>query len=791
MRRVLTFCLLFFLQIKAFGQSNTLTINESFEEAPMLEVLHLLKEKYQLKVAYDYESIGEVKITKQIQSTNIKDALESLFAGTDLTYQVTEDQRILVRKVQALSLSELPSKTFQYTFSGTIIDQQNETPLAFATIFCPDTNEGVSTDENGQFSLTVNSPKESGKLTVQYLGYIPRKFVWQKGTQLTDLQIALQTKSLDFEEVTIIEKLPTIQTNPADGSTVLNADQLRKLPSFGGGNDIFRGLQLLPGIAASDDLSSELRIRGSDGDENMIILDGITLYKVDHFYGIFSAINPSIIDQVKVFKNAFPVEYGGRTAGVIDLTTHDVDIPKIGGSLEADLLTTSAHLVLPINKKMGFLLGGRTTNKNVANTDLFDLIETSEDQSNSVTSNQVSLTRKNPDFKLYDFNAKFLWNINNQTDLSISYFKSYDELIAAYEYQFNTTNNRGNRRDQILNIETLQENAEWDNQGASLQMNHSWTNNLKTNINVAYTVYNDRQQINSTLVREISRRPSPRPGRPPNNEVIKIDTTLDLTNQFSNAIMGAELNLKNAWTIDEHQQLVFGYHLNKNEVSFALNTENIEPISQSEEASQHSIYLQYNLQHFERFNIGLGLRNTYYTLTQKNYLSPRVNIAYQASEQLLWKASVSKYYQFLRTNSREDRFGKTYDFWVLSNGNQREFPVASSEQVMVGFNWKKEGFELDVEAYHKTTDGVTEFAPTANGFIIGEVNTSSSNRFNFYNGTGITNGIDVLFKKDIGKYTGWLSYTLGKMTRKFQQIDRGNPFPAQDDRRHQLKLVNQ
>lgn len=796
MKRFFTSFFLLFITIGAFCQTEGMLINEKFKGVAMPKVFEILKEKYKLKVAYDYESVKEVIVTKTIRSKDLETALTTIFADTNLEYQLTEDNRILVRKVENLKIKPASKKLHKYIFSGKIKDINSNTPLAYATVFCPSTNEGTSTDEEGNFSLTVNTAETEGTLSVQYLGYIPRAFKWAKGEKLKDLKIDLQTKSLDFAEVTILEKLPTFNTNQSDGSTVLNAAQLGKLPSFGGGNDVFRGIQLLPGVSASDDLSSELKIRGSNGDENMIILDGITLYKVDHFYGIFSAINPSIINQVKVFKNAFPVEYGGRTAGVIDLATHSVAEPKIGGSLQADLLTTSGHLALPINKNMGLLIGGRFTNKNIADTDLFDLIETSENPNTlNINSNEVSLTRRNPNFKLYDFNAKWVWRLGNKSSFSASYFKGYDELNADYEYQFDTQNDKDNRREEVKNIETLEESVKWDNQGASLQLDHRWSSKVNTNVNLAYSSYSDNQTINSTLIREITRKSQPpKPGMPPeptSEENIRKDTTLKISNTFNNSIKGAEVNIKNSWKINEKQQLTFGYHLINNDVAFDLQVDNKEVINKQAEATQHSAYLQYNIRQFKKFNIGLGLRSTYYTITAKNYLSPRVNVSYKATDNLLLKASCSQYYQFLRTNSREDRFGKTYDFWVLSNDERREIPIASSRQCMIGFNTKKDGFELDVEAYYKTMDGVTELAPTANGFLTGEVSTSSNQEFNFYNGTGLTRGVDVLLKKSAGKFTGWLSYTLSKTTHSFPIIDKGNPFPSQDDRRHQVKLVGQ
>ena len=244
----------------------------------MSDVFETLRTKYQLTIAYDYGAVKNIEVNKTIRSKDLATALTTLFKNTNLEFQLTEDKRVLVRKVQNLVLSKTATPiTHQYTFTGKITDIKSKTPLAFATIYCPLTNKGVSTDEDGNFSLTINSPKTEGTISIQYLGYIPRAFAWKKGDNLSNLKIDLQIKSLDFEEITIIEKLPTFSVNQVDGSMVLNAKQLNNLPSFGGGNDVFRGLQLLPGISASDDISSELKIRGSDGDENMVIFDGITL----------------------------------------------------------------------------------------------------------------------------------------------------------------------------------------------------------------------------------------------------------------------------------------------------------------------------------------------------------------------------------------------------------------------------------------------------------------------------------------------------------------------------------
>ena len=716
--------------------------------------------------------------------------MTSLFEDTNLEYRLTEDNRVLVRKVEKTDLSEASPSIHQISFSGQILDKQTRLPLPYATIYCPATNEGCATDEAGNFTLKISSSKTEGTISIQYLGYISKVIPWKKGTDLSNLTIDLQIKSLDFEEVTILESLPTISNNQADGAIVFRANQLNRLPTFVGGQDIFRSLQLLPGISASDDLSSELKIRGSNGDENMVILDGITLYKVDHYFGIFSAINASLVDEVKIFKNAFPVEYGGRTAGVIDLTSHQpTEQAKINGGLQVDLLTTSAYLSLPISDKSGLLIGGRITNKNVANTDLFDLLQSDKKtpdiiQEPTGLDRQATLLKENPDFKFYDFNAKWLWQLSPKTDISVSFFKGYDQFNYNYERTFGTQDIRPNGRiEEVTNTESFEEAAEWDNQGISLQLNHQWTNKLSSYVNIAHSKYEDSQLSTLNLTRQII--------RPPNNTSppTRVDTVLTNVNAARNAVEGKEINIKNDWLITEGQKLTFGYHLVNNEVNFAIDRNNESEISSLVNGTQHSLYAQYHSQ-LGKFDFRLGLRNTYYTTNQENYISPRISLSYKVNDAFSLKAAGSQYYQFLRQNNREDRFGRSYDFWTLSDADATNFPVASSKQGMLGFSLTKLGFVLDVEAYYKKTEGITEFVPASSGFALDMIDLSIDN-LKFFTGTGVSKGIDILLKKDIKKYTSWLAYTLSKTTHSFPEILDDSPFPSQDDRRHQLKWVHQ
>ncbi len=785
---VLIFCL--GLAIMGFCQTETLLIKETFDNVSIENVFKVLKKKYGLKVAYDYQDVANITISRHLEGETLESALGLIFSNTGLEYQL-KNNRLLVRSTS----SEISKQTLQkkkYDFKGTIRDGQTNEPLEFATVSIVGEDKGVDSDSDGQFRLSLFTHKKAGQLVVQYLGYLPQTIDWTANNNLRKINIVLQPKPLDFEEVTITDRLPTIGAEQRDGAILLNAAKLNTLPSFVGGSDMFRSIQLLPGVSADDDLSAELRIRGGNGDENMVILDGITLYKVDHYFGIFSAINSSLVNQVNVYKNAFPVEYGGRTSGVVEFSTNEIERSKIGGGIEANLLTSNAYLELPLSSNTNILLGGRITNKNVADTKLFSLLDqnmrtptNSNNNTNLPPPNTVSrnsILAYEPDFSFYDFNVKWTWNILPTTRLIASYFQGYDEFNYDYTQQF-TVGAPGRR--QTGNEETYEELGSWRNKGGSIQAQHTWAENLQTNFTASYSGYEEDQTINTSLVSGELRRD------PRTDSVSIIPRTLDTikrVNNNYNEVHGLDLNFKNEWHISDQQEVTFGYNFIKNEVAYDLGVDERPILTASPIAEQHALYAQYRLKLLDdKIQIGIGLRVTNYSLHEKFYYSPRLMFSYQASKSFRLKASWSQYNQFLRRAYYEDRFGRSYEFYVMAD--KKDFPVSKSKNWMTGFNYRNDFFELDVELYKKNTTGILEYALPEIGIDPERNNIIPA--YELFSGDRSTKGIDVLLKKTTKQYAGWIAYTLSETTNSFEQIRRGEPYPSRDDRRHQLKLVNQ
>jgi len=567
-------CFVFSILSSVFCQKAAIVIDERFDKIPIVEVFDILQIKYDLQIAYDYDAVANIVIHEEINKQPLDLALEQLFEDTNLEYQ-RKEKRLFIRQIEATTEAPILQEIL---LQGKIIDSQTEEALEFATIFSKEANEGSSTDAKG-----------------------PRTIVWTSKKDLKNLQIALEPKPLGFEEVTITEQLPVMQTSKNGDALVFNSSKLNTLPSFIGGRDVFRGIQLLPGIAADDDLSAELRIRGGTGDESMVIFDGITLYKTDHYFGIFSAVNSSIVNQANIYKNTFPVEYGGRTSGVV---------------------------------KMTLLLGGRITNKNVATTNLFSLLEQKTSAPNRTQNfiagaggnnngnsaqqpgaNNVSrneLLAYEPNFTFYDFNVKWAWNIRPTTRLSAHYFQGYDEFNYDYTQEYKV----GAPKKRRTNVtETYTEAANWLNKGWSIQASEKWTDRFQSNINISQSGHQDEKLSTSTLNSFDTKRPLPS-GKiviAPNSE----KTTINTNNNF-NKIDGFDINFKNEWQIDEQQALTFGLNYINNKVVVDLVVDDESILDKKLNTNQQAAYAQYNFNSLDKkWKIGLGLRSTYYSTTNK------------------------------------------------------------------------------------------------------------------------------------------------------------------------------
>jgi len=750
----------------------TVSINAEYDKVALQEVFEELEEYYGVRLAYDHSAIQDIYVVASVENAALEEAIRQILRGTDLEYRMVNVRHVMIRRRDAPGKEESSSVI---TLSGRVLDALSGEPLAYATVYHPGGQTGTATDESGAFKLPVAADAEI-LLEVQYLGYAKRLLRLSPSDTNASLSVSLYPKVQEIPGITIEERVPLITSGPEGDRWRLDASALQHLPVSVGSPDLFRSLQLLPGISAADDLSAGLQIRGSDTDESLILLDGITLYRVDHFYGVFSAINPGVIGEVNLFKNAFPSEYGGRTGGVLDMGVHRKvsSAPAPQGAVEVNLLTTSARLQTSLANGVQLLLGGRVSNGDVSDGQLFNLlnqerIRNVDEEDSFSTLSRSALLSRSPDFRFYDLNGSLQWQPDEGSGIDLNFYHSTDRYLNAFENSFVNTLRRVN----VRNREVYYEEARWQNTGLSLRGHHQWNARWSTRMTLSHSSYDNSNQMEAALQRAILQRRD----------------TIGVSNRNENGISSYDLHLANEWQMGERHRLKFGYQALFQEVDVHLGVDGSSLLRFERDAWTQALYAEWDARFSPSWSLRLGMRGNYFGSTRQFLPSPRAQLRYTPVEGLWLRASWSRYYQFLREMDYENRFGTSQPFFILANG--AAVPVARSNHFAMGAQYLGNGFAVEAEYFRKNTRGLLEYALLRTGFEPGQEAPARQLEYVVFEGTGFVQGLDVLLRKTAGNYTGWIAYTLSKSTNRFDDILNGRSFPASNDRRHQLQIVNQ
>ena len=549
----------------------------------------------------------------------------------------------------------------------------------------------------------------------------------------------------------------------------LSPKKLATIPNLGE-KDIFRALQLIPGVSGTNESSSGLYIRGGTPDQNLVLLDGFTVYHVDHFYGFFSAFNSDVIKDIQLFKGGFPAEYGGRISSVMDLTGKTGNSNKFSLSGSLSLLSANATVEIPVGKKANLLISGRRSYTDILKSGLynniFDLYNDSgpSNEGNLPIQARILQNQLQPSFYFYDLNAKFSYKPTNKDIISVSIYNGEDNLDSSRENQNIIGSGTDQERTINANVEDL---LNWGNLGSSVRWARQWGDKFYTNVVGAYSNYfSQRKRINDISV-QLS------------DSTIKNKIGLIEDNNLKDFT----LRIHNEYKINSKQSIEFGAQLTKNEVDYNYSiNDTITVIAQKDKGLLSTIYLQDKWSPTEKLNVIGGIRATHFDLEDKVFFEPRLSLSYQLNNQIKLKGAWGKYYQFVNRIVREDVSQGSRDFWLLANG--KNSPISFSEHLIIGASYEIDDWLFDLEFFEKEMTGLTEFSLRFQSALGADPNDQL-----FFEGTGISRGIDFLIQKKVGKYSGWLGYTLSEVVHSFPDLT-DNPFYALNDQRHEIKIVN-
>lgn len=754
--------LLFIVSINTSAQNYKFT----FSGIPVSDALTEASSRMGIRISFDAGKLSLFKISGDINGNSPEEVLQRIITGTNFNLEKKYNTFLVVQK------NEIPAKDFKpISIQGVVFDKTSGEQLPYATLHIPGKNMHISTNVNGTYGFQVND-SASIFVRIQYLGYYPVDTVFTVNSHQNFFRIGMIQKMQTLQTVEVAgEKLQMIDQNNEAGHFAFNPMCFSDLPNYGE-TDVFRALQLLPGISSTEN-SSQLNIRGSSADQNLVLFDGFTLYNLDHFFGVFSALNPYVIKNIQVYRGGFDSRYGERVSGIVDITSKSGNQlkPEIYGGI--NLISANLTAEIPLTKKLTLVAAARRAYTDIYSSWLADALLTSKTGQPSRFPEQEANTIE-PDFYFSDANLKLSYNFSANENISISTYGAKDYL-----------NSSGISQRSKLNIDTEDINS-WGNYGFGVSWKKQWNAKSFTNLQAGHSGYfND--YTNSTQLSADSVRVQ-LPQIPENLQNIETNETNDLTDYF--------LSFQNSYIFNKTHQFEWGTTAKYNQFQFYKDaTLDFVYSNLSENSWLYSVFAQDKISLNSKLAMKPGFRMNWYNKTGKIYFEPRLAASFRSSNYLTWKGAIGKYFQYLNKSSSEQTFGYNRDFWVLADGAQH--PVISSNHYILGGSFEKNNLFFDVEAYYKTVNGLQEYLFFQNPQKkSGEIKPAAPpvpptpGLSQFIAGTGQAVGIDFLAKYETTRYTSWLSYSLAKATQNFNEINNGSDIPSAYDQTHQVKWTN-
>jgi len=644
---------------------------------------------------------------------------------------------LLLFLLMGISISTLAQNN--HSISGYILDAATGEELIGATVFVEEIKDGTASNVYGFYSLTL--PHGEYKLRFSYIGYQPQIITINLNK---DLQYTVEMVSgQELDEVVIKATADDANIRSAEmGIVKLDVKDISEIPVLFGEQDILKTLQLMPGVSTGGEGRGGYYVRGGNTDQNLILLDEAPVYNASHLLGFFSVFNSDALKEMTMYKAGIPARYGGRLSSVLDVRMNNGNMKEYSFSGGIGLISSRLTIEGPIVKDKGsFVVSGRRTYADLAYS-LFD-----------------------PEFRgsalyFYDLNAKASYKIGDKDRIYISGYFGRDKFgVSTFGF-------------------------DWGNATATLRWNHVFSDKLFLNTSLIYSNYDYKLEVAVGLI--------------------------DF--QLKSGIEDYNLKQDYSFYINSHNTLRYGfnviYHTFKPGERSSSSNPGFDLILQRQNAFESAIYISNEQKIGNRIVLDYGIRGSmfqslgpasiydfdgYGNIIDSTYFQdwelikayyepePRVSASFLINEKSSVKASFQRMAQYIHLLSASTSDNPT-DVWVPSSNLVKP---GLSNQYSVGYyrNFADNMIETSVEVYYKDMFNQVDYRDGAdvlfNELVEGEL----------VFGKGRAYGVEFFIKKRLGKFTGWIGYTLSKTEKQFNEINNGQWFSARQDRTNDIAIV--
>ncbi len=651
--------------------------------------------------------------------------------------------KITLLALSLCCLSFMASAQQLYLVSGQVSAEKTAHPIQSANIKIVELNQNLSTDSLGFYATQLKSGTYTFLISAVGMKTL-NQTVKIEAKQTLNFSLAENINSLN-EIVVSTNQLKRNVANTETGVEHLSMSTIKKLPSLFGEHDLFKAIQLLPGIKSSGEAGSGLYVRGGNADQNLILMDDVPVYNPSHLMGFFSTFNSDAVKDITVYKSGMPAQYGGHLSSVLDVRMNQGNTSRFNATGDVGLVSSKITLQGPIQKeKSSFLVSGRRTYVDA-------LLKLSKDKTMS----------KNALY-FYDLNAKLNFQLDPNNSLTFSAYTGSDKLGLSGTFGIS-----------------------WGNTVISGQLRSRFSDRLNSTTTASFNGYQNNIAVN-IYNRSLAY----------NNNIKDYTLKQDFA-WFLNPQNSIKFGFKSIY------HSVAPNQLSAETVNANYNTSNY----QQKYAFENAIYASDNIQLNSNLMLAAGMRLSAFNVlgggnsltvndegevtdvktfakgqVVKTYFNvePRLALSYSLNDKSSLKVSYERNAQNMHMISNSTASRPT-DRWMPSS-NMIKPEV--SDQASIGYYKNLSNyFDLTVESYYKVMQNQIDYRDGADLFNADALETQ------LLYGRGRAYGLEVSLKKKAGDFTGWISYTLAKSERKINGINAGNWYNARQDRTHDIAIV--
>ncbi|MEO9802754.1 MAG: TonB-dependent receptor plug domain-containing protein [Reichenbachiella sp.] len=686
---------------------------------PIIEIFGQLSKAHQVTFSYNNLLLENLNADVPSSTEELSEALEELSSSLPIRFEIIGDKYYTVIPIRSnLTLD--------------VKDRQTGENIPVLLVQLADKQAHYLYPSPDSFVISSVFPTDSVRISSRF--YQPFNFSVQQLD--SEPLIWLDQDTLYLEDVMVKSYIISgIDANIESQSVTINTADLGLIAGETDG-DVLQVLKTIPGIKSPTGKAGALMMRGSTYDQNLMYFDDIPLYHTGHYFGTISPYNQAIIDEIEVYRGSLPLEWGGRVGGLINIRTNPKIPKQVTGGVLANTIYSGAHATVPLIKdKAAFSISGRVNYPNYS-SEKMDSFTTLNMQGSKVDENIVGGNSSLDEFdvKFNDLNAKLIFKPGDKHEFTYSAMRIYND----FGFLFSSDN-------QDL-VET--EKSGLNNWGMTTKWTGKWSDKWRSALGATVSVFDLTEE--------------------------RIATRSGVEEEVVNSLNTIEdIRFRASIVYESNETTIFraGYELTSQQVDFEESGTDRggNPVYKQTNSLAHiqSGYVSVKKWLNSQLLLDGGIHMDHYSITQRWYADPRAMLSYFLSKDFYLKTSAGISHQYLQRqfSSDFDDFRVSNQFWFLANKN---LPVQSGSQYMIGGMLDKSGWLVDVELYKKNIENISRQ---------GDANAIET-------GTLETFGADLLVKKRFSSVDLWCSYTLSNSQTDFTEKEY-----AYFDQTHVLNLM--